>query len=152
MHLYTPMHSLQVYKFVRIFYKKIVLLIRRKRQGKKKYQNTHIRMLERNAKIWTFSSKLTRILYFVSWRVCIRICTRTLVALCVLCPSTQTFHLLVLCETGLLDGIGIELLCYVVLLMMPVLGRMSDQEREVRLMASRCFASLVTLMPLEVSE
>ena len=43
------------------------------------------------------------------------------------------------------------MLCYVVLLVMPVMGRMSDQNEEVRLMASRCFANLVTLMPLEVS-
>ena len=33
---------------------------------------------------------------------------------------------------------------------MPVMGRMSDQDSQVRLMASHCFASLVTLMPLEV--
>ena len=50
-----------------------------------------------------------------------------------------------------LEGVGLGVLCYVVLLLMPVLGRMSDQQMEVRLMASRCFASLVTLMPLEVS-
>ena len=77
--------------------------------------------------------------------------TYTCSSVCVM-PLNTNLPLLVLCETGLLDGIGIELLCYVVLLMMPVLGRMSDQEREVRLMASRCFASLVTFMPLEVSE
>ena len=34
---------------------------------------------------------------------------------------------------------------------MPVLGRMSDQDNSVRLMASHCFAKLVALMPLEVS-
>ena len=33
---------------------------------------------------------------------------------------------------------------------MPVLGRMSDQQEDVRHMASRCFATLVTLMPHEV--
>ena len=33
---------------------------------------------------------------------------------------------------------------------MPVLGRMSDQEDSVRLMASQCFAKLVAIMPLEV--
>lgn len=52
--------------------------------------------------------------------------------------------------TGLVDTIDLDLLCYVVLLVMPVLGRMSDQHRDVRLMASQCFAKLVTLMPLEV--
>ena len=44
----------------------------------------------------------------------------------------------------------LNILCYVVLLLMPILGRMSDQDRHVRHMASRCFASLVVLMPLEV--
>ncbi len=43
-------------------------------------------------------------------------------------------------------------MCYVVLLLMPVLGRMSDQLQEVRLMATRCFGNLINLMPLEVRE
>ena len=43
-----------------------------------------------------------------------------------------------------------NILCYIVFLIMPVLGKMSDQQRDIRLMASQCFASLVTLMPLEV--
>lgn len=51
---------------------------------------------------------------------------------------------------GLLESVSLDLLCYVVLLIMPVLGCMSDQDREVRLMAAQCFASLVTYMPLEV--
>lgn len=40
---------------------------------------------------------------------------------------------------------------YVVLLVVPVLGRMSDQCEDVRLMATYCFATLIRLMPLEVS-
>lgn len=51
----------------------------------------------------------------------------------------------------MLESAGLQVLCYVVLLVMPVMGRMSDQNEQVRLMASRCFANLVTLMPLEVS-
>ena len=51
---------------------------------------------------------------------------------------------------GLLESVNMDLLCYVVLLIMPVLGCMSDQDRAVRLMAAQCFASLVTFMPLEV--
>lgn len=39
---------------------------------------------------------------------------------------------------------------YVVLLVVPVLGRMSDQCEDVRLMATYCFATLIRLMPLEV--
>lgn len=51
---------------------------------------------------------------------------------------------------GLLESVNMDLLCYVVLLIMPVLGCMSNQDRAVRLMAAQCFASLVTFMPLEV--
>ena len=40
---------------------------------------------------------------------------------------------------------------YVVLLVVPVLGRMSDQCEDVRLMASQCFVKLIRLMPLEVT-
>ena len=39
---------------------------------------------------------------------------------------------------------------YVVLLVVPVLGRMSDQCEDVRLMATYCFATLIRFMPLEV--
>ncbi|XP_019852330.1 PREDICTED: TATA-binding protein-associated factor 172 isoform X2 [Amphimedon queenslandica] len=48
-----------------------------------------------------------------------------------------------------IDTLDINILWYVVLLVMPVLGRMSDQDNSVRLMASHCFAKLVALMPLE---
>ncbi len=53
--------------------------------------------------------------------------------------------------SGLLDRVGMNALCYIVFLIMPVLGKMSDQQRDIRLMASQCFATLVTLMPLEVT-
>jgi TATA-binding protein-associated factor len=48
------------------------------------------------------------------------------------------------------DELGMEVLPYVVLLVVPLLGRMSDQEEDVRLLATQSFASLVKLMPLEV--
>ncbi|XP_064613763.1 TATA-binding protein-associated factor 172-like [Liolophura sinensis] len=50
---------------------------------------------------------------------------------------------------NLLEQLGLELVPYMVLLVVPVLGRMSDQNDAVRLMASNCFASLIRLMPLE---
>jgi TATA-binding protein-associated factor len=50
----------------------------------------------------------------------------------------------------LVDELGMEVLPYVVLLVVPLLGRMSDQEEDVRLLATQSFASLVKLMPLEV--
>jgi TATA-binding protein-associated factor len=38
---------------------------------------------------------------------------------------------------------------YVVLLIVPVLGRMSDQDYDVRLLSTNCFATLIQLMPLD---
>ena len=51
----------------------------------------------------------------------------------------------------IIDCLGIGIVPYVALLVLPVLGRMSDQNDGVRLMATSCFASLVRLMPLDVS-
>ena len=64
------------------------------------------------------------------------------------CPSPVVF--LDISTKGVLELAGLDALCYVVLLLMPVLGRMSDQQEDIRRMASQCFATLVTLMPLEV--
>ncbi|XP_065898514.1 TATA-binding protein-associated factor 172-like isoform X2 [Dysidea avara] len=49
----------------------------------------------------------------------------------------------------LLEVAGMNVLCYAVLLVMPTLGRMSDQDSHVRLMASHCFANLVTFVTME---
>lgn len=38
---------------------------------------------------------------------------------------------------------------YVVLLVVPLLGRMSDPDISVRLMSTQCFATLIQLMPLD---
>ena len=53
--------------------------------------------------------------------------------------------------SGVIERLGMALVPYVVLLVVPVLGRMSDQCEDVRLMATYCFATLIRLMPLEVS-
>lgn len=37
---------------------------------------------------------------------------------------------------------------YIVMLTVPVMRRMTDQDQSVRLMASQCFGALVRLMPL----
>jgi hypothetical protein len=47
------------------------------------------------------------------------------------------------------DRLGLALLPYLVLLVVPVLRRMSDQDESVRQLASLTFATLVRLMPLE---
>ena len=50
---------------------------------------------------------------------------------------------------NILECLGLDCLPYVVLLVIPVLGCMSDHTQAVRLMATHCFATLVRLMPLE---
>ena len=52
----------------------------------------------------------------------------------------------------MLEELGVCIVPYIVLLVVPVLGRMSDQDQAVRLMATQCFATLIRLMPLEVSD
>ncbi|CAN8030729.1 unnamed protein product, partial [Ixodes persulcatus] len=50
-----------------------------------------------------------------------------------------------------IESLGLLVVPYIVLLLVPVLGRMSDPDPQVRLMATHCFAALVRLMPLDVS-
>jgi TATA-binding protein-associated factor len=50
---------------------------------------------------------------------------------------------------GLVDELGLTLVPYIVLLIVPVLGRMSDSDEDVREAATGTFAALVRLMPLE---
>ena len=54
------------------------------------------------------------------------------------------------CSSGVIEKLGMSVVPYVVLLVVPVLGRMSDQCEDVRLMATYCFATLIRFMPLEV--
>lgn len=50
---------------------------------------------------------------------------------------------------NIIDNLGMGILPYIVLLIVPILGRMSDNSQDVRMMATNCFAGLVQLMPLE---
>src|SRR5690606_3851712 len=43
----------------------------------------------------------------------------------------------------------IRIVPFISLLVVPMLGRMSDQNQSVRLLATQCFAQLVKLMPLD---
>lgn len=52
---------------------------------------------------------------------------------------------------GVMEQLDVGIVPYIVLLVVPVLGRMSDQTNSVRFMATQCFATLIRLMPLEVS-
>jgi len=54
-------------------------------------------------------------------------------------------------DSGVMEQLDVGIVPYIVLLVVPVLGRMSDQTDSVRFMATQCFATLIRLMPLEVS-
>ncbi|KAI0220992.1 TATA-binding protein-associated factor mot1 [Massospora cicadina] len=47
------------------------------------------------------------------------------------------------------QALGTKILPYIIFLVVPVLGRMSDTDDHVRLVASNCFALLINLIPLE---
>ena len=49
----------------------------------------------------------------------------------------------------LVEQLGMSIVPYIVLLVIPVLGRMSDTDESVRLVATQSFATLIRLMPLE---
>jgi len=51
----------------------------------------------------------------------------------------------------IIDQLGIDIVPFTPLLIIPVLGRMSDHCEPVRLMAMTCFGLLMRLMPLDVS-
>lgn len=48
-----------------------------------------------------------------------------------------------------IDRLSLKIVPYIVLLIVPMLGRMSDQNESVRLLSTHCFAQLVQLMPLD---
>lgn len=51
--------------------------------------------------------------------------------------------------TCIVNKLQFQIVPYVVLLIVPILGRMSDQNQAVRLIATNCFATLIQLMPLD---
>ncbi|XP_029035217.1 TATA-binding protein-associated factor 172 [Osmia bicornis bicornis] len=51
--------------------------------------------------------------------------------------------------TCLVENLGVNIVPYAVLFMVPLLGRMSDQNQAVRLACSATFATLVQLLPLD---
>eukprot|EP01088_Endostelium_zonatum_P006947 TRINITY_DN1909_c0_g1_i1.p1 TRINITY_DN1909_c0_g1~~TRINITY_DN1909_c0_g1_i1.p1 ORF type:complete len:942 (-),score=280.99 TRINITY_DN1909_c0_g1_i1:21-2822(-) len=50
---------------------------------------------------------------------------------------------------SIITELGIDILPYIVFLIVPILGRMSDQNNEVRKVITHCFATLIRIMPLE---
>uniref|UniRef100_A0A4W5R8G9 B-TFIID TATA-box binding protein associated factor 1 n=1 Tax=Hucho hucho TaxID=62062 RepID=A0A4W5R8G9_9TELE len=48
-----------------------------------------------------------------------------------------------------MEQLDVDIVPYIVLLVVPVLGRMSDSSDSVRFMATQCFATLIRLLPLE---
>ncbi|XP_033630416.1 TATA-binding protein-associated factor 172-like [Asterias rubens] len=49
----------------------------------------------------------------------------------------------------IIENLGMGIVPYIVLLVVPLLGRMSDQVECIRLTATHCFATMIRLMPLE---
>lgn len=54
--------------------------------------------------------------------------------------------------TDIIQKLDIKALPYVIFLVVPVLGRMSDSNDAIRATATNTFASLVKMVPLEVSQ
>lgn len=52
---------------------------------------------------------------------------------------------------GVMEQLDVDIMPYIVLLVVPVLGRMSDPGNSIRFMATQCFATLIRLLPLEVT-
>ncbi|XP_032409207.1 TATA-binding protein-associated factor 172 [Xiphophorus hellerii] len=48
-----------------------------------------------------------------------------------------------------MEQLDVDIVPYIVLLVVPVLGRMSDPSDSIRFMATQCFATLIRLVPLE---
>lgn len=55
------------------------------------------------------------------------------------------------CLACVIERLEIDVIPYIVLLIVPVLGRMSDQHEDTRLLATNTFATLIKLIPLEGS-
>lgn len=53
------------------------------------------------------------------------------------------------CIFASIDRLGFDVVPYIVLLIVPLLGCMSDQDINVRNLATHCFATLIRLLPLE---
>lgn len=53
--------------------------------------------------------------------------------------------------TDIVQKLDIKALPYVIFMVVPVLGRMSDSDDAIRATATNTFASLVKMVPLEVS-
>ncbi|KAI5107880.1 TATA-binding protein-associated factor 172, partial [Silurus meridionalis] len=53
------------------------------------------------------------------------------------------------CILCVMEQLDVDIVPYIVLLVVPVLGRMSDPSDGVRFMATQCFATLIRLLPLE---
>lgn len=65
--------------------------------------------------------------------------------------NNDTITILRFATTAVVDSMQFDILPYVLFMIVPVLGRMSDPDESMRLLATQTFATLVKLVPLEVS-
>jgi hypothetical protein len=54
-------------------------------------------------------------------------------------------------DSDIIQKLDVKALPYVIFLVVPILGRMSDPDDDIRSAATNTFASLVKMVPLEVS-
>jgi hypothetical protein len=66
------------------------------------------------------------------------------------CLSFEDYHLQFPCLPDVVQRLDHKALPYVIFLVVPVLGRMSDPDDDIRATATNTFASLVKMVPLEV--
>jgi TATA-binding protein-associated factor len=63
-------------------------------------------------------------------------------------PTTASFSSFF---SDIVQKLDIKVLPYVIFMIVPVLGRMSDSDDDVRAITTNTFAALVRMVPLEVS-
>ncbi|XP_061645268.1 TATA-binding protein-associated factor 172 isoform X3 [Phyllopteryx taeniolatus] len=70
---------------------------------------------------------------------------------CLQHPYTAVRHMAARCVgvLSVMEQLDVDIVPYIVLLVVPVLGRMSDLSDSIRFMATQCFATLIRLLPLE---
>ncbi|TNN37598.1 TATA-binding protein-associated factor 172 [Liparis tanakae] len=97
-------------------------------------------VLSKIATLETMSSFLERVL---PWLAAIADCTKQEGAIEALALASLTS------VPGVMEQLDVDIVPYIVLLVVPVLGRMSDPSDSIRFMATQCFATLIRLLPLE---
>ena len=96
-----------------------------------------------------FASKAISALTAISPSACIQIIISSVIPLASDSSNVARRQGAIECIYHLVNDLGDTILPFVVFLIVPVLGRMSDPDEQIRFLATQIFASLVKLIPLE---